>query len=64
MALNKRTYTDFDEDTPITAQNLNDIQDEVIASLKVNEAQNLSNEQKMQARRNIGLDYTIISTYS
>ena len=59
MALTKRTYTDFDEDTPITAQNLNDIQDEIIALSNTMEQtvktvlQTLTAEQKSQARANI-----------
>ena len=30
MGLTKRVYTDYDQNTPITAQNLNDIQQEII----------------------------------
>ena len=32
MALNKRFYVDRDTDIPITAENLNDIQDEIIGN--------------------------------
>ena len=32
MALNKRMYVDRDTDIPITAENLNDIQDEIIGT--------------------------------
>lgn len=33
MALTKRTYSDYDTSTPITAENLNDIQDEIIDNM-------------------------------
>lgn len=64
MALTKRTYVDFDTGTPISADNLNEIQDEVIASIKYHESQQLTDAQKERARNNIGIYYEVISTYS
>lgn len=64
MSLTKRVYTDFDRATPVSADNLNEIQDEVIASVKFHENQQLTDTQKERARLNIGIDYTVISTYS
>ena len=60
MALTKVTYTD--DVTVIEAQNMNDIQDEIIKCVNTDE-QTLTSTQKAQARVNIGLDYTVVSTF-
>lgn len=60
MALTKVTYTD--DVTVIEAQNMNDIQDEIIKCVNT-DAQTLTSTQKSQARANIGLDYTVVSTF-
>lgn len=53
MALTKVVYTD--DITVIEAQNLNDIQDEIINNLVSVEAQAFVPSQKEQVRENIGL---------
>lgn len=60
MALTKVVYTD--DETIIEAQNMNDIQDEIIKCVNTDE-QTLTSAQKSQARVNIGLDYTVVSTF-
>ena len=60
MALTKVVYTD--DETIIGAQNMNDIQDEIIKCVNT-DAQTLNSTQKAQARANIGLDYTVVSTF-
>lgn len=60
MALTKVIYTD--DETIIEAQNMNDIQDEIIKCVNTDE-QTLTSAQKAQARTNIGLDYTVVSTF-
>lgn len=70
MALSKVTYTDHQ--TVITAQNLNDIQDEIINKCVTVENKTFTTAQKQQARANIGLPtsnaladltYTVVSTF-
>lgn len=58
--LNKIVYTD--DETIVEAQNMNDIQDEIIKCVNTDE-QTLTSAQKAQARENIGLDYTVVSTF-
>ena len=60
MALTKVVYTD--DETIIEAQNMNDIQDEIIKCVNT-DAQTLTSTQKSQARVNSGLDYTVVSTF-
>ena len=60
MALTKVIYTD--DVTIVEAQNMNDIQDEIIKCVTTDE-QTLTSAQKAQARTNIGLDYTVVSTF-
>ena len=60
MALTKVIYTD--DVTIVEAQNMNDIQDEIIKCVNTDE-QTLTSAQKAQARTNIGLDYTVVSTF-
>lgn len=61
MALTKVVYTD--DVTVIEAQNLNDIQDEVIKRVTTDASQGLTATQQKNARANIGLDYTVVSTF-
>lgn len=70
MSLVKVTYTDHQ--TVITAQNLNDIQDEIINKCVTVDSKTFTTAQKQQARANIGLPtsgavceltYTVVSTF-
>lgn len=70
MSLVKVTYTDHQ--TVITAQNLNDIQDEIINKCVTVDQKSFTTAQKTQARANIGiptsnaladLTYTVVSTF-
>lgn len=70
MALNKVTY--IARTTPVSSQNLNDIQDEIINKCVTVDAKTFTTAQKKQARSNIGLPtsgavceltYTVVSTF-
>lgn len=55
--LNKVVYTD--DITVVEAQNMNDIQDEILKSVST-DVQTLTAEQKNQAKANLGIDLTDI----
>ena len=63
--LTKLTYVA--QTTPVSSSNLNDTQDAVIElQTKVvitDSSQGLTATQKANARANIGLDYTVVSTF-
>lgn len=66
MALTKRTYVDFDQDIPITAQNLNDIQDEIIANARdskvlVLTVSNISSLEKTVSNNDITSDMVVVN---
>lgn len=70
MALNKVTY--IARTTPVSSQNLNDIQDEIINKCVTVDAKTFTTAQKQQARANIGLPtsgavceltYTVVSSF-
>lgn len=59
--LTKVSYTD-DEDI-IYADNMNDIQDEIIDQCVTVEEKSFTEAQRKIARANIGLDYTVVATF-
>lgn len=63
--LTKKTYVT--RTTPVNSSNLNAIQDAVIElqskAVNVDASQGLTATQQKNARANIGLDYTVVSTF-
>ena len=63
--LTKKTYVP--QTTPVSSNNLNAIQDAVIElqnKVVITDAsQSLTSTQKANARANLGLDYTVVSTF-
>lgn len=63
--LTKKTYVA--STTPVSSSNLNAIQDAVIElqnkAVNTDASQGLTATQKANARANIGLDYTVVSTF-
>ena len=63
--LTKKTYVP--QTTPVSSNNLNAIQDAVIElqnKVVITDAsQGLTSTQKANARANLGLDYTVVSTF-
>lgn len=61
----KKTYVA--RTTPVSSANLNDVQDAVIElqskAVNTDASQGLTDTQKANARANIGLDYTVVSTF-
>lgn len=72
MALTKREYTDFDYNIPITADNMNAIQDEIIDKCVTVESKSFTAAEIAAARGNLNipstnaladLTYTVVKTF-